>query len=54
MDALAVYGSSGSSSSSDEEEPPIDPTKSASVLSKLKEKFSLKSAPNVPNRVSNN
>jgi len=58
MDALAAYGSSGSSSSSDEEEPPIDPpidpTKSASVLSKLKEKFSLKSAPNVPNKVSNN
>ena len=58
MDALAAYGG-GSSGSSDEEdntgEPPIDPKESVSVLSKLKEKFPLKSAaPNVPNRVSNN
>lgn len=54
MDALAAYGG-GSSDEEDNTEPPIDPEESASVLSKLKEKFPLKSvAPSVPNRVSNN
>ena len=55
MDALAAYGGGSSDEEDNTEEPPIDPKESASVLSKLKEKFPLKSAaPNVPNRVSNN
>ena len=58
MDALVAYDSSGEEDSTVEkrgdETPSIDPEESASILSKLKEKFSLESAPNVPNKVGNN
>ena len=53
-----AYDSSGEEDSAVEkrgdEAPSIDPEESASVFSKLKEKFSLESAPNVPNKVGNN
>jgi len=53
-----AYDSSGEEDSAVEkrgdEAPSIDPEESASVFSKLKEKFSLESAPSVPNKVGNN
>lgn len=56
MDALVAYDSSDEDAPAEDREQAeasaIDPAQSKTILSKLKEKFPMNSAPYVPNRVS--
>ena len=53
MEALTAYDS-GDEEGADQKTPDLDVKKSSEVISKLKERFPLNSAPNVPIRVSIN
>jgi hypothetical protein len=57
MDALTAYSSDeegGGGEGEVQSTPSIDPTKASEVITKLKERFPLNSAPHVPVRVSSN
>lgn len=54
MQALAEYDSSDGEGDTEQANPDIDPEKASEVLSRLKDKFPLNSAPYVPVRVSIN